>query len=508
MCKGTIATVISILTLVSQTVSGDVSGSVSAPSVAPNADVGAPPAPSGELTLREAAALVLLDSPQLAAFAWDIRAAEARMLQAGLRPNPELAVDLEDIRFERGPETTSRSLGLGTDGIGSFSFSRESGSHRGLTESQLTISLSQLIELGGKRVKRVLAAGRERDVVQWDYEIARLRVLTDAARAFVAVLAAQERFALAGDLVHLAEEVRKTVATRVEAGKVTPLELNRAEIALASENVAHETARRQLEAARVQLAAAWGAKQATFSRVDGHPELAPDCPLLNQLLERLATSPELTRWVHEAARREAALTLAKAQRVPDLTVTLGFRTIGQGDRTQQDFTIGTDGVLAVARGDSDIAADREKLIIVGFSLPLPIFNRNQGNIQEAAHLLSKAEAERRATEVQLHAALTQSYQDMAAAHRELSALRDDILSRAEKVFHSTEEGYRLGKFDYLEVLDAQRTLFNLKSQQVDAHARYHAALAEVERLVGEPIAGDFSALQVKQKDKNNDPPEK
>src|SRR5690348_6230870 len=109
---------------------------------------------SGELTLAQALANSLRSNPALAAFAWDMRMAEARVLQARLRPNPDLGVELEDLRVTRGPGSvaTTRSLGLSTAGpIASGDRSRSVGADAGLGESQLTVRLSQLVELGGKR---------------------------------------------------------------------------------------------------------------------------------------------------------------------------------------------------------------------------------------------------------------------------------------------------------------------------------------------------------------------
>jgi len=123
-------------------------------------------------------------------------------------------------------------------------------------------------------------------------------------------------------------------------------------------------------------------------------------------------------------------------------------------------------------------------LTVGFSVPLPVFDRNQGRIQEAEHRLSKAEQELRNTEVRITTALNTAYQALDAAHSEIMALRQEILPGARSAYDAAREGYRLGKFGFLDVLDAQRTLFGSKNQYLAALANYHKSVADVERLVG------------------------
>ncbi len=168
--------------------------------------------PTGVLTLPQAQALALLQHPRLAAFGWEVRAGEARTLQASLPPNPELGIEVENFAG--------------------------SGELRGFRSAEITIHLSQLIELAGKRQKRTRVAALERDLVAWDYEATRIDVLTQVTQAFVEVLSAQERLRLHLELVRLAEQVLRTAAERVRAGKVSPVEETRAQVALSTSRIA------------------------------------------------------------------------------------------------------------------------------------------------------------------------------------------------------------------------------------------------------------------------------
>ena len=184
----------------------------------------------GLLSLQDALALAMEQSPRLTAFQWDIRAADARILQAGLKPNPELSVEAEEVRWTSGPSRRTRTSGIGKTPILSWEQEREQGTRSGFGESEVTVAVGQIIELGAKRARRVLVANREKDTLLWDYEIARADVLAETARAFVGALAAQQRLALLDELVRLAQEAANTTERRVTAGAASPLENNRAEV--------------------------------------------------------------------------------------------------------------------------------------------------------------------------------------------------------------------------------------------------------------------------------------
>jgi cobalt-zinc-cadmium efflux system outer membrane protein len=129
---------------------------------------------------------------------------------------------------------------------------------KGVRATEATLQLSQLIELGGKRAKRMRLAGLERELAGWDYEVKRLEVLMEAKKAFVDVLANAERQAFATDFLRLAEQVQRTVSERVKAGKVSPVEETRARVAVSTARLQAQQAGRSHEAAKKRLAASWG----------------------------------------------------------------------------------------------------------------------------------------------------------------------------------------------------------------------------------------------------------
>lgn len=447
---------------------------------------------TGPLELSDAVGLALQGNPALAAYSYDVRAAEARQIQAGLRPNPELSVEVEDLPI--GSESQSRTTSW-TVGSSGAAFSRERESSE--SEPEVTISLSHVIELGGKRARRLDLAARDHHVAEWDYEIARANVLRDVAQAYVNVLAAQERLTLNNVLVDLSERVLDSVKARVEAGRVSPLEESKAQTALSSARVQAERSRRRLEAARTRLASQWGATETTFDTVAGSLEQVNALPDWEALTMAVEQSPDLKRWQAELDKRGAAVRLEKANAVPDLTVSAGFRTTRAADSDATGVGIGSDG-WSYSRSQNRSSDDWNNSVVLGVSVPLPLFNRNQGSIREAEQLAAKASEERRAATVGLNAALHEAYETLAGAYAAILALRDGMLPLATQTFESFSEAYQQGKSGSLDVFDAQRTLFELKHQYLDALTEYHLATADVERLTGIALSTAPSATEKKE----------
>ncbi|ANE57960.1 MULTISPECIES: TolC family protein [Methylomonas] len=386
--------------------------------------------PVGSLVLSQALALALTRNPELSAFSWESRAQEAATLQAGLFPNPTF---------------NANAANFGNQVI------------KGFDGDVVTLELSQLIELGGKRTARMEAASLTKQLADWDYETKRADVLTQVTQAFIDVLAAQQRLTLTQQIHELANQTTVTTSARVQAGKVSPVEETKAKVARASVQIELMRAQKELEAARKRLAAGWGSTTPRFETVSGNLESIQAPASLESLAQRLSKNPDLARWATEITQRQALITMEKSKAIPDVTATVGA---------------------------SKYLMPNDYALVVGFSMPLPVFDRNQGRIQEAEHRLTKAEDELRSTEVRIATALNTAYQALDTAHSEITTLQQDILPGAQSAYDAACEGYRLGKFGFLDVLDAQRTLFSAKNQYLLALAEYHKSVANVERLVG------------------------
>ncbi len=387
--------------------------------------------PEGELTLRDALSLALMHNPKLASTSWSVRIGEARTLRAGLLPNPEIEFEADEVAG--------------------------SGGRRSFDAAGMSIRLSQLIELGGKRSARKRVAESEGRLAGWDYETARLAVLTDATLEFIDVLAAQERLQLTQEILRLSEKTLATVTERVNAGKVSPLEKTKAAVELANNKIELGKVRSELRSVRKRLASTWGSMDPRFSMAVGAMDSVSEIPIFESVQALLSQNPDVARWTQEMEQRLAALALERARRVPDLTVGVGV----------QRFEETNDHALTF-----------------GLGLPLPLFDRNQGGVLEAHYRQAQIRHERKSAEVRTAAALAESYEALIAARAEAIGLRNEIVPGATRAFDAAQEGYKQGKFGYLEVLDAQRTLFAARSRLLNALAQYHRSVAIVESLIG------------------------
>ncbi|OGV46397.1 MAG: hypothetical protein A2X46_10570 [Lentisphaerae bacterium GWF2_57_35] len=391
-------------------------------------------APDEILTLRQALDWVLLHNPELAASSHGVRAAEGTVRQAGTLPNPEIEIEAEE-----------------------FGGSEE---RKGYDAAQTTLSLSQSVELGGKRGKRQRVAQSEARLAGWAYEAKRLDVLAETKKAFVDVLLAQGQLKLAESLLALAEDVRQTVAERVKAGKVPLLEETKASVEAVAARIARDLAMRELDAARKRLAATWGGTAPLFKEAGGDLDFIQEIPSMEKLSASLDDSPAIARWKDEVALGQRSLALAKAERMPNVDVSAGIRRF---------------------EDDGSYAG------VAGISLPLPLFDRNAGGILAAEHQAARAEYEQRAARLRAMTELVEAYSQLETARAEALAIKAELLPGAQQAFDAAQTGYREGKFGHLEVLDTQRTLSEAKARSLEVLAAYQKAAADVERLTGSPL---------------------
>lgn len=384
---------------------------------------------TGSISLVQAQQTVLLKNPDLQAFSYEVRAREAETLQAGLLPNPRLNVRVENAA-----------------GSGNFN---------GFDQSETTVQLSQRLELGNKRNLRRNSANLSKEIAGWDYEVQRLEVLTRVSKSFTYVLKAQQKVSLTTDGVQLARKFLNAVSERVKAGKVAAIEKIKAQVALANMRMKEERARQDLKNARRKLSVLWGEPEPRFDSAQGDLFLVPD-----KVLPQLATlpaNPRLSKWSTALAHRQAELDVENSKAIPDLTLRGGYRRLEEND---------------------------DNALVFGVTVPLNWFDRNQGGIAKARHRLSKAQEENRAKELRMKEALLMAYSEVSFSHAKVISIKTEVMPGAKKALDAISEGYRFGKFGLLDVLDSQKTFFQVQSQYLDALANYHNAVADVKRLTG------------------------
>jgi len=387
--------------------------------------------PNGVLTLRQVLALTLMHNPELKAFSLETRAAEARELQAGLRPNPELGVEIENVG--------------GT------------GPQRSFDAAESTLQLSQLIELGDKAGKRQKVAAFEKELASLDFQSKKLDIFSETAKAFILVLKAQEELQLSNELLKLSEESFAAVEKRVSAGKDSPIEKTRASVVFSNIKIAYFETQRNLDYAKKHLASFWGQDTPLFEQAAGSLDSITPLPSSEDMKNQLKQNPQYTRWETEIQKSRAVLDLEKSKAIGDITVGAGVRRFNE---------------------------THDNAFVLGVSIPLPLSDRNQGAKQEAVYNLAKSSQEQKAAWLKLHNEFNQAYQDYANSYHRAASLKNDVLPSANEMFDAATRAYQEGKVDYLNVLDAQRTFFEVKSEYIQSLAAYHTAKMNIERLIG------------------------
>ncbi|RQO45154.1 TolC family protein [Pseudomonas sp. KBW05] len=374
------------------------------------------------LTLDSALQTAFANNSDLAAAQWEIDIAQGGRQQAGLVPNPVLSVDAEDTR--RDTRTTS-------------------------------IKLSQTLELGGKRGARIDVASRAQDAAALALEQRRNTLRADVIDSYYGALRAQERLDLAQRSLALAERGLVVANGRVTAGKTSPVEATRAQVQLSEIRLEFNRAQMGLTDAYRRLAASTGSATVAFQTVatQSLPQLSAA-----QLLARLEQTAELRMAELQILHSEASVGLEKAQRIPDLDVSIG---------SQYD------------------AGARERVNLVGVSMPLPLFNRNQGNVLAASRRADQARDLRNATELRLRTETRQALDLWQTANTEVRAFNQQILPAAQSAVDSATRGFEMGKFNFLDVLDAQRTLIAARTQYLVATAQATDAWVRIERIYGD-----------------------
>lgn len=377
------------------------------------------------LTLESALQNAFAGNPDLAAAQWEIDIAQGGRQQAGLIPNPVASWDAEDTR--RSTRTT-------------------------------TVKLSQTLELGGKRGARIEVASRAQEAAAQELEQRRNLLRAEVIDGFYGALWAQERLELAQRSMALAERGLVIANGRVTAGKASPVEATRAQVEVSQIRLERSRAEIGVSDAYRRLAAITGSATIGFERVEAGAVNTPALPSATQLLARLESTADLRLAQLQIQQRDAGLGLEKAQRIPDLDISIG---------SQYDASV------------------RERVNLVGVSMPIPLFNRNQGNVLAASRRADQARDLRNATELRLRTETRQALDLWATANSEVRAFNQVILPAAQSAVDSATRGFEMGKFNFLDVLDAQRTLIAARTQYLAALAQATDAWVRIERIYGD-----------------------
>ena len=397
-------------------------------SIAQAQTAASPPAvPSGELfTLERALALAGGVSPSLAAGQAGVQVAAAGRTVAGLRPNPEIVAETENVAG--------------------------SGQYRGLRSAETTAGVALPLELGGKRSARVAVADAQLDRAQIAAATAAADLTLAITQSYIEAVAAERRLTVAREQAALADEAFRAARVRVTAGAASPIEQQRADVLRINAQTQLERATRTAEVARGDLARLIGQSVtgpldlAWFGRIGGFGPVAP--PNVEGTLALAAATAD-TRTA------DAQVRLAWTQRIPDVTLNASARRLA---------------------ATNDVAA------VFGVSVPFPLFNNGSAAVAQARALQTQAEAQRRVALIEAERSIATAQAELANAAASARNAGGPVLAAAAEAARIARIGYAQGKFGQLDLLEAERTLAQTRAEAIDALATYLDAAARLARL--------------------------
>jgi cobalt-zinc-cadmium efflux system outer membrane protein len=380
-----------------------------------------------DLSLSDSLDLALKANPDIAVAIREREAIDGVKVQAATRPNPFVSTSIQDTRS---------------------------------ATRQIYLQFNQEIELGDKRTARMEAADAFYSKADAELATKKAEIHANVVLAFYELLVAQERVTLAKSSVEVAESALDAASKRVKAGKSSPVEQTKSTVAAASAKIELVQAMTQLNNSRKRLSALWGDNAPSFERATGEVATIPEISSLSNLQSLIDSAPSVKLAKLEIDARKAMTRIERSRAIPNITISAGV---------VNNQEIGLNQAL------------------FGLSIPIPVFDRNQGNVQEAASRTFKAEDELIAVKNRIQTNLATQYERLNAARQATLSLQSDILPNAQSAFDAANRGFSLGKFNFLDVLDAQRTLYQAKSQYINALLEAHQSIAEIERTLGEVV---------------------
>ena len=379
------------------------------------------------LRLEVALGLAMGANPEISVALREQEATEGVRIQAGVRHNPYISSEIQDTRRNT---------------------------------QQITLQFNQEIELGNKRESRLALADILHTKATAELDALKATIHANTVNAFYEVLVAQERLALSKSSFEVANAAVNAATKRVNAGKSSPVEETKSNIAASSAKIELNQSNSQLNSARKRLSALWGNPSPVFEQAYGDVENIPLVPSFENLLALLENAPAIVIANLEVSARGGSIKLARSQSTPNITISAGIVH------------------------NQELGLNQA---ILGLSAPIPLFDRNQGNVQEAVSLQYKAQDELIALKTQLATKLAGEHERLSVARLSAISLREEILPGAQNAFEAANKGFNAGKFNFLDVLDAQRTLFQAKSQYIQVLLDAHQAIAEIESILGHVV---------------------
>ena len=327
----------------------------------------------------------------------------------------------------------------------------------GFQGTEYTLAASQLFELGGKRSSRVNLADNEINSALGNYDLIKIDLIARVKTAFINLSEVNSRIQLQRKFIQINEEILMTVSERVKAGRTSPAEESKVKVALINSQIELQRLQRNFSSAQSVLNSLLGTLEKNIVPSTSIFDKILIPPDKENLFAELDSIPTLKYLNNETNLRKAQLELEEARSVPDITVILGARYLNE---------IETNAFVA------------------GLTMPIPIFDRNQGNIQSAEVRIHQMDEIIRARKLAVISSLNTSFNNLFSAYNNATQLRANILPESEKAYEITKQGYLQGRFAFIDLLDAQRTLFDTQAQYLLELSEYYNSIIELENITG------------------------
>jgi outer membrane protein, heavy metal efflux system len=395
-------------------------------------------AASDSVTLRAAIVEAISNNQALLAGKSGIAIAEARILTARLRPNPTASVSGDHLDL----------LGTGFNDVNAGG------------PGEISAGLEYTFQRGGKRTRRIEVASQSKAVAELQFDDAVRELVMNVKGAFVDALAARDGIQLARENLGFLRQIVEVNQVRVRTGDIAEIELVRSRLAALQQQAAVSQAELRYRSALVRLRTLMGRRQSSAAfAVEGTLDGPDTIALLDDMQkEALARRPDLAALRRDLLRADSEIALQQAGAKQDVTV-------GADYRRQQDNA-------------------RANALTLSVSVPIAIFDRNQGEIARARQERRQAEFKVKALETEIAGEVETAWSQFTTARSLLNAFRGSMLESAREVREITEFSYRRGEANLLSLLDAQRAFNDTMQGYIEARAEYVRSLYQLDSVCG------------------------
>jgi cobalt-zinc-cadmium efflux system outer membrane protein len=398
-------------------------------------------------------------SPQLAYADTNTYLSLKKAITQTLEQNPRLyqySFIKDDYSAQRQTQSLRPVIELGLE-VENFA---GSGDTRRLDSAETTLSLSSVIEMGGKRQARMSLMDSRLSDVQWQQQAATLDVFGKLTQVYINGLASQENIALANDALDLSRSLFKTIKRRAALGVTPEAEVMRAQVAVTRAEIRLAALHSKFERQKVSLGSFWGETNPQFMMLTGNLFEFGTSESFEQLYSRVKQSPAIEVFASEERIRDAEVTLARTNGKSDITWQAGIRRFEESD---------------------------DAALTAGFSIPLFSDKRNQGEVKAALARRNAVEYARLDTLLQLHTKLFEAYSLRQQNIEAVEQTQNTSIPALEKALSLTRQGYENGRYSYLALITVQEELLATKQALIDAATNALVSQAVIEQLTSEAL---------------------